>query len=944
MAAARADGRARPALISRGAELAAIAAAIEAARAGKGSVLVIEGPAGIGKSALLHAACERARAAGLGVSFAQGLELERLHPFGVARRLLRAGVIERELALAARRQGAQRDGEARVISPGGAQFALLERLYVRLRACSGPLLALDDAHWADTESLQLLAYAAARAAEGGLLLILCLRAQEPGAPQELLDAIARAAGAEVLRPLPLGERECGELLIGSGVGEARPELVAAAHRASGGNPFLLGELARALAARGEGGEQARAALLAGTLAPEGLGRLLLARLRTLSPKAEALAAALAVAGGSAELPLLAAVLKEPVTELDAAAELLAGAQITRPGRPLELQHPLVRAALYAELPRAAREATHRHLALLLLKDPRGSLDAVAAHLLQAEARGEPWAAGALERAAERALRRAAPQTAARYLERAIAELPAAEHNTELAIRLAEAHLRSGAPERAIDVLERLRAGGCDERTRARVAARLQQALTHTGAGDIGAAQLAEAITQLPRSERELGLELEAQLQLAALVQLAAARALAGRRRRFRSAARTPRTRAERLALAAQASEECARGSAAQAARLADLALADGRLLAEEGPESTLFHLAAYSLIHADRLKLAQRMLSEAIARARELGSLPGEAVARGLRAEARYRAGQLAGVQPDALVALAALRMGIGFGPRPAAGALVLALIDQGRPLAAARVLAEHDLDGTLPETATAVWLAHARGRLHAAAGEHARALREYALCERLERAFGIATPVLAPWRSSLARSLVALGREREAAALLGVELERARAFGAPRALGIALCAAGELEGSEALLREALSVLERSSARLEQARALLALGSLLRRSRRALEARPQLRQALALARAAGARALAQMAHSELMAAGGRERKFLGGGVEALSVSERRVAELAADGRSNRQIAAELYLSVRTVESHLAAAYRKLDVSGRRELAPLLLAAERGASE
>jgi DNA-binding CsgD family transcriptional regulator len=171
-------------------------------------------------------------------------------------------------------------------------------------------------------------------------------------------------------------------------------------------------------------------------------------------------------------------------------------------------------------------------------------------------------------------------------------------------------------------------------------------------------------------------------------------------------------------------------------------------------------------------------------------------------------------------------------------------------------------------------------------------------------------------------------------------ELELARTFGAPRVLGVALRAAGLVAGvqrGEGLLREAIEVLAGPDNRLEQARALADLGAVLRRSNRRVEARHMLRQAVDVARRVGAEPLARRAETELLATGAKLRRVMLSGLEALTASERRIAELAAEGLSNAQIAQTLFITTRTVEGHLTHVFQKLNVSARTELLAALAA-------
>ncbi len=195
--------------------------------------------------------------------------------------------------------------------------------------------------------------------------------------------------------------------------------------------------------------------------------------------------------------------------------------------------------------------------------------------------------------------------------------------------------------------------------------------------------------------------------------------------------------------------------------------------------------------------------------------------------------------------------------------------------------------------------------------------------------------------RSGAAQALLLLGDRGRACALAESELADARTFGGRRALGIALRVVGLARGGTAglrLLEESADVLRASPALLERAKSLAELGAALRRAGQRLAARPPLAEALDLAVGCGARPLAGRARAELITAGGRPRRERRHGVDALTPSERRVARLAADGRTNRQIAQSLYVTLKTVETHLAHAYAKLGISQRSEL-PGALAGE-----
>jgi DNA-binding CsgD family transcriptional regulator len=236
------------------------------------------------------------------------------------------------------------------------------------------------------------------------------------------------------------------------------------------------------------------------------------------------------------------------------------------------------------------------------------------------------------------------------------------------------------------------------------------------------------------------------------------------------------------------------------------------------------------------------------------------------------------------------------------------------------------------------VFLIGARARLRAAQSRTREAIDDLlALGGRMQGR--IVTPALVPWRSQAALAL--RGDDPDQALRLGrEEFELARALGAPRALGVALSAAA-LTGREderlSLLREAVAVLEDSPARLEHARALVELGAELRRQGKRSEARGALERGMDGAHACGATALAQGAREELRASGARPRRLALSGADSLTGAERRVADLATQGLTNRQIAQALAVSVATVETHLRHVFQKLDISSRRQLAEHLAA-------
>jgi DNA-binding CsgD family transcriptional regulator len=321
--------------------------------------------------------------------------------------------------------------------------------------------------------------------------------------------------------------------------------------------------------------------------------------------------------------------------------------------------------------------------------------------------------------------------------------------------------------------------------------------------------------------------------------------------------------------------------------------------------------------------------------ARRQGNLHAFALGSWYLADVNLRAGDLGASEADARQALRVLS-GFEYIHGYAVGHLVTVLLERGALREAADRLHTSDLPDAPPYANAHLGALAARARLSAARADWRQALDDWLAIGDRRLADGRINPSLELWRSSAAQCHLALGDRGAARGLADEELQLARAFGAPRALGRALRVAGLVEGGQAgmaLLREAVEVLGESPVRLEHARALVDWGAALRRAgKRGEPARAPLREALDIATRCGAVSVAEQARAELLAAGAKPRRTALRGAAALTPSERRVAELATEGLTNREIAQTLFITIKTVEDHLRNTYRKLEVAGKGDLA------------
>jgi DNA-binding CsgD family transcriptional regulator len=926
------------ALLERDRELAVLHGLVESAAAGDATLAIVEGRAGIGKSRLIGAGREHAADGGFRVLTARGTDLEREFPYGVVRQLfepLRAsdpGGWERWLGGSAAPARSVFDDPGAGSEDGlrDASFSNLHGLYwltVNLAADQPLALVIDDLHWCDRPSLRFLAYLAPRLEGLPVLALAGLRSSDPGTDPALLADLASAPSTVLIDPGPLSRESVGRLIADRLGTDPDDDFVGACFDSTGGNPLLLGQLISSLDAEGVRPEAGNVEIVR-TIGPRAVSRTVLLRLSRLSAAAIPTAHALAVLGEDAELPVVAGLAELDESTAAAATAELARADILRPDPPLGFAHPLVLEAVYRDIAPGERELRHARAAQLLVE--RGArADQVASHLLVAPCRGERWVAEALRTAGKEALRRGASDSAMAYLHRAVEEPAPDDIRAELLYELGLAEESTNGPA-ALEHLQTAHAGMADPRQRAEVAFRIAVTQLFTGSPDEAALTAQRALDDLPDDMQDDRYRFQA-FQVGLFYFGVGDPALLDDLVPYRTQPPTGGPGAKMLTLLTALAWAYANGPADAVQRLVLDAIGDGTLFHMDGSMSP--GIAGGTLTIAEYPDM-EAFWEERLADAHRRGSLFATLTAHLWRAWSQVQAGDLA----DSARSMEAARegqrlwgLGVAAGSAQTAGILTGILTQQGR-IAEARQALESAAPDQVTTYGMVMWR---RARTGVLLGERRY---EEAVASADEMYVPWAdNPVVNPWRTMKAQALDALGRTDEGIELATQELTLARESGSRGAIGHALRIRGTLRRDDGLpdLREAVEVLERTNARISRARAFYALGAALRRSRQPTEAREPLRRALDVATACGATGLVEDVRSELAAAGARPRSTALGGVESLTVSERRVAGLAAEGLTNRDIAQSLYVTPKTVEVHLSNAYRKLGIKSRRELAAAL---------
>lgn len=920
-------------LLERDGEIDLVAGAIRSAHQGDGALLVISGPLGGGKSTLLRAlpalAGEDTR-----VLTASASALERDYAFGVVRQLLEATL--HSACDEQRRQwlsGAAGladmvfaddsfDAEGGAVAVSQAVSLGLQAFAERLSAERPLLILVDDLQWVDEPSLRWLAHLANRVDRLRVLVVATVREGDLASTTPPVRAVTRAA-AHVLRPRPFSLAATGALIAQRCGEPGDDEFVRACHETTDGNPLFLGSILLTLSLdgtppRAEHAERAR------SLRPAQLRSRVIDCLRGQPEPLQAFAKAVATFNGQADVEIIGRLAGlDGVACAEAIRVLRQLGLLTRSRQP-RFSHAVVRDGVEESMTAEERERLHVQ-AVHLLHGSGYTAEQVAAQLLAISSPQGRWATEVLRAAAGTALRRGAPEIAARYLRRALLDSsPDGEDRARLLVDLATV-------ERQFDMRTSIRHIThalpllSSARDRAGAVVRLAPAMLGDASpvirtlirqvfDDLG------DVDELPGPDRELKLRLEARVRHLDFTDPAE---LADALRRLDGLGAEPPvdTPAERelLAMLLFAATLTTRVPAAVVAGVAE------RILEREPASPSHVHTALPMLVNtlaaAESTERLEPWLEMCHDHASRQGAVIEQALIRTEQAIVALYTGRLAAARRAARDALELGALDWNTGNTSTAIALA-SVATATRDVNMARAVLAGCRDETDACLASVPPLL--RGGIAMATGDFRAALEHLQECGRQMVRSGWHNPVLGPWRSLTADLHRRLGDLDAAREVAEEDCRRAAGWGAPSALGRAKRVLGDvIEGDAGILvlRESVEVLAGSANRLELARSLLRLGTRLR-DKGDPEGVEHLRRCQRLALELDDRRLAERAGTDVNG---------GNGHLTLTRTELRVARLAVEGHSNHDIAQFLGVTRRAVEKHLTNSFRKLGVSRRTEL-------------
>lgn len=933
---------ARPAVYDRDWELRAFREALDGDGGAPTRFVVVEGPWGVGKTTFLGECCNAARADGAVVARAAGRAVGQRVRLGILREGFEA--LLAELSVRGSNPAAGR-ALAALTAPGPEPDELADALVEAVRAAGIRLLVgVDAADVADADSLGVLGALARWCEPGRVTVVLTAASRLPGVGLRAVDWFLAEPDCRVISLGPLSYEAVGRIVqevLGANPGAAVTEAV---WRATGGRPLFVQALLGAMGRQRppSATEPERIPQLVSPV----LSSAVVTRMARLPNEASQLVEALAVLGDDSAVDLVVALAGADPAVAEAAVDSAMQVELLAPGQPPRFVSPLVRAAVLHEMAPSRRTKLHEQAARLLAGRGADSR-LIGTHLLAAKPTGDPASARLLWRCGMACVRAGDRYSGRELLLRALVEPPAPVDLPSVLLDLVDLETTMGRPE-ALGHFAQVLADPSprDDQRLAAAAIRLFRSPAPRPDPDPAIVGGVQALVQrLQRDDPARALDLHVAAygawgdgSEAALAALEAAVARAGdgggqsarEGRLLLAEARARRAEAMDVSRLEQVlRHDCdpvghrVDGLSASVQLDGELAQVLIGMLGADDAALAATDLGSERHAEVIALKSLAALLAGDLARAAAWGaearSLPGavDGWAAGVGA-ACQAAVFLERGEVDRAVALdATLDAAVGGGePRPSAA---------------------------LRRSFLQLLAADVRARLWAAAGHSQAALDVAVAAGRLADRSGVDNPLLTGWRAEAGLLLAELGNAAEGEPLLARHASLARAFGEPRTLGRALRASAAAASGRArldLLEEAESVLETSGARLELAAARADLGLALLAGGYREEARLALRTAAHEAALCGALRLVELATRGLRDAGGRPRRVAMTGWEALTPAEARVAALAAAGHTNGSIAAQLYVTQKTVEGHLGRAFRKLAITSRSQLAELVPASAR----
>ena len=868
------------------------------------------------------------------VVIARGYEFEREYAFGMLRQLI---------------SNAQRDiGEGEIQTNANAAdelmaafgadegeaantFTIFEGCYwatIRAAESIPILIAIDDLQWCDRPSLEYLAYLARRIESQPIVIAATVRPADSSAGAAAVRELMSDPNRLSISPRPLGA-VAASAMTAERLGFESPDngFVDEMVTITGGNPLLIDELLKELAAEDVEPTAANVARLR-ELGPRAASRSVLLRLARLDPHCTEVARAVTIFGEGAFDALLSEFTGLDEKEIADAITKNVHAEIFRPEQPLGFVHPLVREAIYQDIPAGERELMHLRAARQC--DAHGdSSQRVAAQLLNVPPRNDEWVADKLRHAGSIAMSRSVVSTAVNYYSRALAEPAPKAQRADLLRDLGLAEALANKEEGADHLIEAWNLLD-DPVQRGFIAVILLRLLSLAQRNQVGVDIAERTLEQLGPEHEALRERIQNGLVSISLMD-PAVRSFDKIKDLLDTAVDHGQSVEARMYDGATAYGKMLRNDPAdECVEIALRAVSDDSLYSFDNAGFPWIGVVV-TLAVADDPR-AVEVCDRSLAVAGEGGAVYVPAVARGFKGWALMLRGDLQGAFEVLELAKADVELfDLRLGYTQIAAMITLACVEQGDLERGEREIAFGE-DFLVPGTQRVIWLG-AKLNLLVEQGKNEEAL---AVCELIESAGMdemIQNPAWLPWRSLKAEALDGLDRTDEALLLAADEVEAARKWGAPKGLGRALRIHGQLLRRKGmpLIEESVAVLKDSPAILEYGWSLAALGTALRHERKGVEAREPLGEALEIAARAGAIGLERHVKDEIAATGAAPRVTDFQGMAALTPSEKRVAGLAVEGMTNREIAQSLFVTPKTIEVHLSNVYRKLDVKSRREL-------------